>query len=37
VKGSQSIRTEHIAKALLADPADASQLVRQERKWRERI
>ncbi len=34
VKGSQSIRTEHIVKTLLADPADASRLVRQERKWR---
>lgn len=33
IKGSQSIRTEHIVKALLADPADASLLVRQERKW----
>jgi UDP-N-acetylmuramoyl-tripeptide--D-alanyl-D-alanine ligase len=36
VKGSQSIRTEQIVKALLADPADVSRLVRQERKWRER-
>ena len=36
VKGSQSIRTEHITKALLADPRDASQLVRQERKWQNR-
>ena len=34
VKGSQSIRTEHIVKALLADPADAARLVRQERKWK---
>ena len=33
VKGSQSIRTERIVKALLAHPADASRLVRQERKW----
>jgi UDP-N-acetylmuramyl pentapeptide synthase len=36
VKGSQSIRTEKIAKVLLAHPADVSRLVRQERKWRER-
>ena len=36
VKGSQSIRTEHIVKAILANPADAVQLVRQERKWRVR-
>jgi UDP-N-acetylmuramyl pentapeptide synthase len=36
VKGSQSIRTERIAKALLANPADAARLVRQEQKWRER-
>lgn len=36
VKGSQSIRTEHIVKALLANPSDASLLVRQERKWREK-
>lgn len=34
VKGSQSIRTELIVKALLADPSDACQLVRQDRKWR---
>ncbi len=34
VKGSQSIRTEHIVKALLANPADAARLVRQERKWK---
>lgn len=33
IKGSQSIRTERITKALLADPADAARLVRQERKW----
>jgi len=36
IKGSQSIRTERIVKALLADPSDASRLVRQERKWREK-
>ena len=36
VKGSQSIRTERIVKALLANPADAQHLVRQERKWQER-
>ncbi|MHB0865798.1 MAG: UDP-N-acetylmuramoyl-tripeptide--D-alanyl-D-alanine ligase [Minisyncoccota bacterium] len=33
VKGSQSIRTELIVKSLLADPSDASRLVRQEKKW----
>lgn len=36
VKGSQSIRTELIVKELLADPADASRLVRQDTKWQER-
>lgn len=36
VKGSQSIRTERIVKALLADPADAVRLVRQEKKWKEK-
>ncbi|MHB8860183.1 MAG: UDP-N-acetylmuramoyl-tripeptide--D-alanyl-D-alanine ligase [Minisyncoccota bacterium] len=36
VKGSQSIRTERIVKALLADSADAVRLVRQERPWRAR-
>lgn len=34
VKGSQSIRTERIVKALLANPVDASKLVRQETMWR---
>ncbi len=34
VKGSQSIRMERVVKALLADPADAARLVRQERMWR---
>ncbi|MDP2655442.1 MAG: UDP-N-acetylmuramoyl-tripeptide--D-alanyl-D-alanine ligase [bacterium] len=34
VKGSQSVRTERIVEALLADPADASLLVRQEREWK---
>jgi len=33
IKGSQSIRTERIVKALLADPEDASELVRQEKEW----
>jgi len=37
VKGSQSTRTERIVGALLADPADAIKLVRQERKWREKV
>ncbi|MHB1769787.1 MAG: glutamate ligase domain-containing protein, partial [Minisyncoccota bacterium] len=36
VKGSQSIRTERIVEALLADPADASRLVRQEKKWKQK-
>ena len=34
VKGSQSIRTERIVEALLADPADAARLVRQEKAWK---
>ena len=34
VKGSQSIRTERIVEVLLADPEDASHLVRQEKKWK---
>jgi UDP-N-acetylmuramoyl-tripeptide--D-alanyl-D-alanine ligase len=33
IKGSQSIRTERIVKALLADPADSKLLVRQDRRW----
>ncbi len=33
VKGSQSIRTERIVKALLANPEDAVRLVRQEKGW----
>lgn len=37
VKGSQSIRTERVVKELLAEPADVSRLVRQERKWRDRV
>ncbi len=36
VKGSQSVRTERIVEALLADPADAAHLVRQEREWKRR-
>ncbi len=36
VKGSQSIRTERIVEALLADPADAVKLVRQEKEWKRR-
>jgi len=36
IKGSQSIRTERIAERLLADPADAEKLVRQEREWKAR-
>lgn len=34
VKGSQSVRTERIVEALLADPSDAARLVRQEREWK---
>lgn len=37
VKGSQSIRTERIVEALLADPSDASRLVRQEKKWKQKV
>jgi UDP-N-acetylmuramoyl-tripeptide--D-alanyl-D-alanine ligase len=37
VKGSQSIRTERIVEALLANPADAVKLVRQEREWKRRV
>lgn len=33
VKGSQSVRTERIVEALLADIGDRSKLVRQEREW----
>lgn len=36
VKGSQSVRTERIVEALLADPADRSQLVRQDKEWKKR-
>lgn len=36
VKGSQSIRTEKIVEALLADYADLSLLVRQDREWKKR-
>jgi UDP-N-acetylmuramoyl-tripeptide--D-alanyl-D-alanine ligase len=36
VKGSQSIRTERIVEALLANPADVSKLVRQEKVWKRR-
>lgn len=36
VKGSQSVRTERIVRALLAHEGDAALLVRQERKWQER-
>ena len=36
VKGSQSVRTERIVEALLADSADTARLVRQEKKWRQR-
>ncbi len=36
VKGSQSIRMERVVEALLADPADARLLVRQDREWKRR-
>ena len=36
VKGSQSVRTERIVEALLANPSDVSRLVRQEREWKRR-
>ena len=36
VKGSQSIRMERIVEALLADRADSTKLVRQEREWKRR-
>ncbi len=35
-KGSQSIRVEHVTKALLADPADIKLLVRQGKEWEKR-
>lgn len=34
VKGSQSVRTERIVEALLADKADVVKLVRQEKAWK---
>lgn len=37
VKGSQSIRMERIVKELLANPSDASLLVRQEQKWKQKM
>lgn len=37
VKGSQSIRTERIVEALLADPTDVSKLVRQEKGWKKKV
>lgn len=36
IKGSQGIRTERIAERLLADPADRTKLVRQEKEWKAR-
>ncbi len=36
IKGSQGMRMERIVEALLADPADLSKLVRQEKEWRKR-
>jgi len=37
VKGSQSVRTERIVEALLADPADSMKLVRQSKGWKRRF
>jgi len=37
VKGSQSIRTERIVEALLADPSDMIKLVRQEKAWKKKM
>lgn len=37
VKGSQSIRTERIVEALLANPTDAARLVRQEKAWKKKL
>lgn len=37
VKGSQSIRAERIVEALLADPANAVRLVRQETAWKKKV
>jgi len=37
IKGSQSIRTERIVEALLANPDDAAKLVRQEKKWKLKV
>ncbi len=37
VKGSQSVRTERIVKALLARPEDCVQLVRQEKRWEKKV
>ncbi len=37
VKGSQSIRTERIVEALLANSADGVQLARQEKKWKQKV
>lgn len=36
IKGSESIRTERVVEALLADPSDASLLVRQEKGWKKK-
>jgi UDP-N-acetylmuramoyl-tripeptide--D-alanyl-D-alanine ligase len=36
IKGSQSIRTERIVEALLADPSGLSKLVRQDAEWKRR-
>lgn len=36
VKGSQSMRMERVVEALLADPADARLLVRQDKEWKRR-
>ncbi len=37
VKGSQSVRTERVVEALLADAGDVARLARQEEKWRQKM
>ncbi|MFA5942532.1 MAG: UDP-N-acetylmuramoyl-tripeptide--D-alanyl-D-alanine ligase [Candidatus Paceibacterota bacterium] len=37
VKGSQSIRMERVVESLLANPADVVKLVRQEKKWKQKV
>lgn len=37
IKGSQGMRMERITEALLADPADATELVRQDKEWLKKL